>query len=197
MAKRSEFERREADFYATPWAAMLLLRPYLDGIKTFAEPCCGEGDLVRYLEGFGLSCVYSGDISTGQDEFALKHYNGADAGITDPPLTRRTSKPYDCELLHDLIDHFLKIAPTTPTWLLIHYDWSATEQAAKYLPHCSDIVVLPRLKWITNTKYTGKDSHAWFKFDSRYSGGPVLHNDRRKAQRRGHALGPLEPRDAP
>ena len=46
------------------------------------------------------------------------------------------------------------------------------------MPHCSDIVILPRLKWIEGSKDTGKDNHAWFKFDHRHNGGPVLHNNR-------------------
>ena len=51
MGKRFSFERRPADFYPTPKAAVLPLIPYLRaaGIKTFAEPCCGDGDLVRHL----------------------------------------------------------------------------------------------------------------------------------------------------
>ena len=63
MGKRSSFERREADFYPTPRAAVLPLIPFLRGIRTFAEPCCGEGDLVRHLESFGLRCTYAGDIA--------------------------------------------------------------------------------------------------------------------------------------
>ena len=77
--------------------------------------------------------------------------------------------------MHRLIAHFQRIAPT---WLLIDYDWSATKQAAEYMPHCSDIVILPRLKWIEGSKDTGKDNHAWYRFDARHSGGPVLHNNR-------------------
>ena len=52
MGKRSNFERRRADFYPTPRAAVVPLIPYLrrGGIRTFVEPCCGEGDLVRHLE---------------------------------------------------------------------------------------------------------------------------------------------------
>src|SRR4029077_20828009 len=65
-----------------------------------------------------------------------------------------------------------------PTWLLIDYDWSATKQAAPLMPCCSDIVILPRLKWFEGSKNTGKDNHAWYRFDSRHSGGPVLHNNR-------------------
>ena len=44
MGKRSNFERREADFYPTPFEAVLPLIPYLRGIRTFAEPCAGDGD---------------------------------------------------------------------------------------------------------------------------------------------------------
>ena len=45
MGKRSNFERREADFYPTPRAAVLPLIPHLrgSGIRTFAEPCAGDG----------------------------------------------------------------------------------------------------------------------------------------------------------
>jgi hypothetical protein len=34
MGKRSNFERREADFYPTPRAALVPLIPYLRGIRT-------------------------------------------------------------------------------------------------------------------------------------------------------------------
>jgi len=65
-----------------------------------------------------------------------------------------------------------------PTWLLIDYDWAATKQAAPFVPHCSDIVILPRLKWIEDSKDTGKDNHAWYRFDIRHKGGPVRQNNR-------------------
>ena len=65
MGKRSNFERRPADFYPTPKAAVAPLIPYLrnSGIRTFAEPCVGDGDLLRHLESFGLRCVYAGDAA--------------------------------------------------------------------------------------------------------------------------------------
>jgi hypothetical protein len=50
MGKRSSFERREADFYPTPRVAVVPLIPHLRCIKTFAEPCAGDGALVRHLE---------------------------------------------------------------------------------------------------------------------------------------------------
>src|SRR5262245_62115035 len=137
MGKRSRFERREADFYPTPRAAVVPLIPYLRGIRTFAEPCCGDGALVRHLESFGLRCIYSGDISTGRDALALDDYGSPDEIITNPPYTR--------VVMHRLIVHLQRIAPT---WLLLELDWSSTKQAAPFLPACSDIVAIGRVKWI-------------------------------------------------
>jgi hypothetical protein len=167
MGKRSNFERRPGDFYATPLPAVASLIPYLRGIRTFAEPCAGAGDLVRHLEGFGLRCVYAGDISCGQDALELDYYGAygaADTIITNPPYTR--------DLMHRLIVHFQRIAPT---WLLIDYDWSVTKQAAPFMATCSDIVAIGRVKWIEGSKHTGKDNHAWYRFDARHMSGPVFH----------------------
>ena len=164
MGKRSSFERREADFYPTPRAAVVPLVPYLRGIRSFAEPCAGDGDLVRHLETFGLRCVYSGDIRTGQDALAFDTYGAADAIITNPPHTR--------DVMHALVEHFQRILPT---WLLLDADWASTRQAAPFLPHCSDIVAIGRVKWIEGSKYTGKDNFAWYRFNIRHNSGPVFH----------------------
>jgi len=164
MGKRSHFERREADFYPTPRAAVVPLIPHLRGIRNFAEPCAGDGALIRHLEEFGLRCVFAGDIRNGQDALALDSYGAADAIITNPPWSR--------EVLHGLVTHFQSIAPT---WLLLDADWKQTRQAAPFLPHCSDIVAIGRVKWIEGSKFTGKDNACWYKFDSRHTAGPVFH----------------------
>src|SRR5262245_32706148 len=127
MGKRSNFERRPGDFYPTPREAVLPLIPYLRGVRTFAEPCCGDGVLVHHLEGFGLRCVYQGDISTGQDALTRESYGEADAIITNPPYTR--------DVMHRLIVHLQRVAPT---WLLLESDWASTKQAAPFLPQCTD-----------------------------------------------------------
>jgi hypothetical protein len=166
MGKRSNFERRESDFYPTPRAAVVPLIPHLrrSGIRTFAEPCAGDGALVRHLESFGFRCVYAGDIRSGQDALALDHYGAADCIISNPPYSRPT--------MHALIHHFQRIAPS---WLLLDSDWASTRQAVPFLPRCSDIVTIGRLKWIEGSKHTGKDNHAWFRFDIRHRSGPVFH----------------------
>jgi hypothetical protein len=158
MSKRSEFEHRADDFYPTPRRAADPLIPWLGGIRTFAEPCRGAGDLVRHLEARGLSCVWQSDIKDGRDALTLDSFGAADAIITNPPHTR--------SVLHPMITHFQRILPT---WLLIDSDWAMNAHAAKYLQSCSDIVPIGRVKWITGTDYSGMDNYAWYRFDARHA----------------------------
>jgi hypothetical protein len=168
MGKRSNLPRRDRDAYPTPPSAVWPLIPWLAGVRTFAEPCAGDDDdhhdLVRHLESRGLRCVYQGDIATGQDALALDHYDDADAIITNPPWKR--------PILHLLLQHFARIAPT---WLLIDQDWGGTKQATPYLASCTDILPIGRQIWIPGTDMPGKDNAAWFRFDARHVAGPIFH----------------------
>ena len=155
MGKRSDFERRPMDDYATPVKAVAPLKPFLGSVKRFAEPCSGDGALIAHLEACGLSCAFSGDLRRGFDALQITKWDveGCDAIITNPPWTR--------SLLHPMIDRFRRLKPT---WLLFDADWMHTKQASPYLPYCSDIVSVGRLKWIEGSKYSGKDNVAWFRF---------------------------------
>lgn len=164
MGKRSHFERIPRDFYPTPFAAVPPLIPHLRGVRAFAEPCAGGRLLVRHLESFGLRCVYAGDISTGQDALARDSYGEADAIITNPPYSRK--------LLHRLVAHFREIAPT---WLLLPADWMHNQHAAPFLPSCTDIVSVGRVRWFEGTTMSSMENFAWYRFDSCHSAGPILH----------------------
>jgi hypothetical protein len=165
MGKRSSgFERIPRDFYPTPYAAVPPLIPHLRGVQLFAEPCAGNGALVHHLESHGLRCVYQGDIATGQDALVLEQYGNADTIITNPPYQR--------PLMHALIEHFARILPA---WLLLETDWAYTKQAAPFMPTCTDIVSIGRLRWIKGTKMTGKQNFAWYRFDARHLAGPIFH----------------------
>jgi hypothetical protein len=154
------------DFYPTPRRAVLPLIPHLrlHGVRSFAEPCCGDGALVNHLESFGLRCAYAGDIASGHDALTLASYGEVDAIITNPPHKR--------PVMHALIDHFQRIAPT---WLLIDLDWAGTKQAIPYLARCSDIAPLGRLCLFPATKTAGKENFGWFRFDAHHAAGPVFH----------------------
>jgi len=161
MGRRSTFPRLAHDTYATPPEAVEPLLLWLTEVRTFAEPCCGEGALVRALEARGLTCVYADDLAQGADasDYSPKYY--PDAIITNPPWSR--------PVLHALIIHFASLAPT---WLLIDQNWIGTKQAAPYLPHCSHVVPIGRVRWIPGSATVGKDDAAWFRFDHRHCSGP-------------------------
>ena len=54
MGKRSDFKRRERDFYPTPREALLPLLPHIKGVRRFREPCAGAGDLVSTKQSTAL-----------------------------------------------------------------------------------------------------------------------------------------------
>ena len=64
MGKRSDYERVERDFYPTPWQAVEPLIPHLPKNFAFAEPCAGDGALVRHIETLieGAWCSWASDI---------------------------------------------------------------------------------------------------------------------------------------
>lgn len=163
MGKRSNFPHRND--YDTPVQAIPALIPHLiaEKVRTFAEPCCGNGMLVGHLEAAGFKCVHMDDIKRGGDALHTPEhvFEFADAIVTNPP--------WDRELLHPLIARLMRIKPT---WLLFEADWAHTIQGGEYLPHCSKIVSVGRLRWIPGSKYTGKDNASWYRFDHRHRSGP-------------------------
>lgn len=166
MSKRSDFKRRPLDDYPTidPRAVTVLL-PFLAGVETFAEPCAGQRVLTDQLEAHGLRCLHASDITDGIDAFDLRWLGAIDAIITNPPWTR--------SILHPLIRHFQRIAPT---WLLFDADWAFTGQARPFLPQCSHFVSVGRLRWIPGTTQTGKDNCAWYRFHAQHTEGPRFYN---------------------
>ena len=144
---------------------MLPLIPYLHGgIQTFAEPCCGDGDLVRHLESFGLACVYAGDI---------QHRPGCACARR---LRRVRRDHYQSALSRDVMHRLIDALPAHRADVAAAgRGLEQTRQAAPFLPHCSDIVTIGRVKWIEGSKHTGKDNFPWYRFDSRHKAGPVFH----------------------
>jgi hypothetical protein len=166
VSKYSDFPRRKHDEYLTPYKAALPLFPFLTGVRTFVEPCCADGRLIRHIESIGPLCVYSGDIQTGTDaltDVVLPRII-ADAIITNPP--------YTWEILEPMIVRFGSIAPT---WLLLEADFKHTINAAPYIPMCSDVVSIGRVRWFDDTPSEGKVNYAWYRFHAQHSRGPQFH----------------------
>lgn len=170
MGKRSDFERTPRDYYQTPFAATKPLFPFLpEGRFTFAEPCAGDGRLVRHIrEGTDrrAQCLMASDIEpdcdwvTQRDALKIAEYDlaGVDMIITNPPWDRSKKSG---QLLHKMIDRF---ASLRPTWLLFDSDWMQTAQAKPYLEMMVATVSIGRVKWIEGSTMTGKDNCQWHLF---------------------------------
>jgi len=165
MGKRSSFERRDRDYYPTPYEAVLPLVPHLEKGATFIEPCCGDGRLVSHLIDHGLRCECMADIEPingawkGDATCDTWHVT-CDYFITNPPWRR--------DVLHPII---LNLSEQKPTWLLFDADWMHTKQAGLLLDRCRQIVSIGRVKWIEGSKMTGKDNCCWYLFDKPHADG--------------------------
>lgn len=157
MGRRSNFARLPRDKYFTPEAAVLPLLPHLAPQTKFVEPCAGDGRLIRHLEKHGHVCVDAFDIEPDAADIdeadALSTVVQAEPGdvcITNPPWGR--------EVFHPLILHW---RAQMPTWLLHDANWLFTKQAGPFLPYIRKIVTIGRVKWIEDSKMTGKDDAVW------------------------------------
>lgn len=164
MGKRSSFKRKPRDFYPTPYEAVEPLLPHLKAETRFAEPCCGDMQLVRHLNKHGHSCYWASDIERRcqEQEFEI------DALTLTTPLRQAdciiTNPPWDRKILHPMIEHFTNLAPT---WLLFDADWMHTKQSIPYMQYCRLIVSVGRVKWIPDSKMTGKDNCCWYFFSNK------------------------------
>ena len=73
-----------------------------------------------------------------------------------------TNPPWERKLLHQIIDHLSNLSPT---WLLFDADWIHTKQSQPYQSRLKKIVSVGRVKWIPDSKMTGKDNCSWYLFD--------------------------------
>lgn len=162
MGKRSNFERRDRDFYPTPMSAVVPLRSHLSDEFEYIEPCAGAGDLIDHLSWFGGRCVSAFDIEPMRDDIKVGDAFREPLGnliITNPP--------WDRELLHGMIDRF---TDGQDCWLLFDADWMHTKQASEFLSLCRKVVSVGRVKWIPDSKMTGKDNCCWYYFSRQGEG---------------------------
>ena len=163
MGKRSDFVRVERDFYPTPLAAVVPLIPHLGDDVAYWEPCAGDGALLAHIDKLTLSkaiCTAAADIEPA-DDGVFK----ADALLSNPPANSThiiSNPPWDRKILHPMIEHF---SAMRPTWLLFDADWMHTKQSAPFMPYLRKVVSVGRVKWIPDSKMTGKDNCAWHLFD--------------------------------
>lgn len=166
MGKRSDFERVPRDFYPTPYEAVIPLLPHLASSTRFCEPCAGDGALLDHLKAHGHICARARDIEPRRADIDQKDALTTLTGNIDCYIT---NPPWDRKILHPLIAF---LSHQHPTWLLFDADWMHTRQSAPFMPLLRKIVSVGRVKWIPDSKMTGKDNCCWYLFDAQ-AGGPV------------------------
>lgn len=160
MGKRSDFERAPRDFYPTPLEAVKPLLAHLSAETRFIEPCAGDGQLIRHLSAFGHECVHACDIdpihpvTVKNDATTASFYTKDSVFITNPP--------WDRKLLHPIIQN---LSDQASAWLLFDADWMHTRQSSPYMDRLRKVVSVGRVKWIPDSKMTGKDNCCWYLFD--------------------------------
>jgi hypothetical protein len=170
MGKRSDFDRNPRDFYPTPWEAVVPLFPHLPLELKFWEPCAGDKALVDHIDSvFFGSCGMASDIDPQHPEVTCCDALAID-GIYAPGMTHIiTNPPWNRKILHPMIEKFSALRPT---WLLFDADWMHTKQSVPYQVYLRKVVSVGRVKWIPDSKMTGKDNAAWYLFD-RNDPGPT------------------------
>jgi hypothetical protein len=154
------------DNYPSPYEAVVPLIPHLQrtGVKTFAEPCCAEGQLIEHLQKNGFRCVAQGDLRDPAQLDARgwgpEDFNDADVTVSNPP--------WEAATMAGIMEHQSSFVPS---WFLIYSDWIFTKQSARLMwERCTDIVPIGRVKWFPESKSVGYDNCAWVRLDARKNG---------------------------
>jgi len=160
MGKRSDFERAPRDFYPTPAEAVYPLLPHIRAMTMFLEPCAGNGALMDHLADAGHVCWGAYDILPLRHD--VEHGDALEKPIeVDDGCMIITNPPWDRKTLHPIITKFSDAAPT---WLLFDADWMHTRQSAPFMNRLRKVVSVGRVKWIPDSKMTGKDNCCWYNF---------------------------------
>lgn len=181
MGKRSDFEKRERDYYRTPLEPIKPLIPYLLG-QTYAEPCLGGGDLIRGIGHYTFRlpnkplCKWASDIQPDTPrltahKFSMPVHVGDALKITATDLHGIdlivTNPPFTWNLLRKLLAHWISLKPT---WLLLPSDMANNVRFSQFMKCCSDIIPVGRISWMENGQ-SGMENYSWYLFDAAWDRG--------------------------
>jgi hypothetical protein len=163
----SGYDRKERDAYETPEWVTLALLPHIDSVQSVWEPAAGAGQMAQALSAAGLH-VTATDISTGHD-FLLATAKPVDAIVTNPPYA----------LAQEFIEHALAlIKPNGMIAMLLRCDFDHAKTRQHLFGSCPQfakkLVLTRRIRWIEGSNGSPSFNHAWFIWDHRRRGSPVL-----------------------
>jgi hypothetical protein len=170
MSQRdSGYERKERDLYETPEWVTLALAPHLPTTDCVVwEPAAGGGKMVAALLKIGFD-VSASDIATGCDFLTASMPRPIRAIITNPPY----------EFATEFIQRALGGVPNNgfvAMLLRTDFDHAKTRQYlfGDHRAFAKKVVLTKRIKWFEDSKGQPSFNHAWFIWDWRHDGPPIL-----------------------
>lgn len=169
--RNSGYERRELDTYETPaWVTQALI-PHLPIVQqAIWEPACGSGKMAQALGELGIVVVAS-DIVSGMDFLEQKRAPGpVEAIVTNPPYN----------LAPEFIWHAMHLLEPVRGWaaFLLRTDFDHARGRAALFGDCRQfackIVLRRRIRWFEDKPGSPSFNHAWFVWDWKHAGAPVL-----------------------
>lgn len=165
--RQSGYARKEFDAYETPeWVTRALLIHIPERITYIFEPAAGRGKMVSVLKESG-HVVDSDDIIYGNDFLQDDRYR--QAIVTNPPYT--------------LAEKFI-LKALDLTWgrdgfvaMLLRTDFDHAKSRISLfnkMPFAKKIILTKRIRWIEGSTGSPSFNHAWFCWDWRHKGPPIL-----------------------
>jgi hypothetical protein len=171
MSQRdSGYARKERDCYETPEWVTAALVPYIDAKRYAWEPAAGSGKMAAELRKHGFE-VSTTDIESGDDFLKLAMRNShIQVIVTNPPYA----------LAREFIEHALEL--TKPingaVAILLRTDFDHARTRKHLFGGCTafwtKLVLTRRIRWIEGSTGQPSFNHAWFIWDWRHKGSPLL-----------------------
>lgn len=166
----SGYARKERDQYETPeWVTQAVI-PHLPGGITIAEPACASGKIVNALK-IHYARPFGFDIQHGEQYDFLKITGiGADGIVTNPPYDQA----------QEFIEHSLRLMKPRGGFvaMLLRTDFDHAKTRRHLFAHCSafakKLVLTKRIVWFEPAVASPSFNHAWFIWDWRHKGPPIL-----------------------
>lgn len=169
--RESGYARKERDCYETPEWVTDALAPHLPaGEWGIWEPAAGSGKMVAALCQHGYT-VAATDIETGTDFLTAEKPSWVYAVVTNPPYA----------LADEFIERALKVIRPQGygfVAMLLRTDFDHAKMRRLFFAEepafAKKLVLTRRIKWFEDSTGQPSFNHAWFIWDFKHEGPPVL-----------------------
>jgi len=171
MSQRvSGYVRKDDDLYETPsWVTAVLVGEGLREPYAVWEPAAGGGKIARVLRMLLSAPVIETDIATGTDFLTTSPPFGCDCIITNPPYRRAQ------DFIERGVPLMEPVGGQIALLLRTDFDHAKTRRHLFECPQFAKKLVLTRrIRWFENTTGSPSFNHAWFLWDWKHSGPPIL-----------------------